>query len=222
MGATLGSITLARAHAKSLTFSVTPSTLFTQVGGTGGNVAIEDEVTVKVANPSSRVATAILFKAAPFVEFQGVVNNYTAASGPTYGSITVVNRAGVARTLFTTSSTKLTQVHGVTRTVSIGDRATVEAASSARTVATRISFVVVAPSTFSGRITAYVPASGLTSGSITVAKGAATRTFVVTPTTKIALAAAVGATLAVGDRATVKFAALAHPVALTIGYSVAS
>ena len=70
----------------------------------------------------------------------GKVTAYTAASGSTAGSITILNRSGTSATFSTNSSTVITEVGGSGATLAVGDYATVQAAAATPTVASTISF----------------------------------------------------------------------------------
>ena len=92
------------------------------------------------------------------VHFAGTVTAYTAAAGATNGSLTLLRRNGATLTYATTSLTTITQAGGLGAVLSVGDHATVVAASAAPTLAVTIIFTAARPISFSGRVTAYTAA----------------------------------------------------------------
>ena len=156
------------------------------------------------------------------LEFSGMVTAYTAASGSTNGTITLVKRSGATLTYSTTSTTTITQVGALGAVLSVGDHATVVAASTAPTVAVTITFTASAPLSFWGKVTAYTAASGSTNGSITVRRrDGATLTYTTTSATTITEVNGSGDTLAVNDHVTVDASASAPTVATSITFSPA-
>lgn len=220
-GTTDGSITLSDRAGASLTYSTTAATTITQVGGTGATISIGDHATVVAAGGAMTIAVAISFSAAAPVSFVGRVTAYSAVSGTTNGSITVRRRDGASLTFSITPSTAITEVGGSGDTLAVNDQVTVVSAPAAPSVAASITFTAAPPVKFTGKVVAYVAASGSTNGSITITDvKSASLTYAVTSTTSITETNGTGATLAVGDHATVEAAASAKTVATSITFSL--
>jgi hypothetical protein len=216
-GTTAGSITLHRPNRASVTFSVTSATTFLELGGSGDIIAVRDYARVEAAASAKTVATAIAFRPAAPIAFSGKVTAYTAALGTTAGSITLTDRPGATLTFATSLSTTITQLGGTGATLAVGDHATVHAPAAAKTDATSITFSAQAPITFSGKVTAYTPASGTTNGSLTLQKrNGAILTYSVTSSTTITEAGGTGGALAAGDHAVV----VALPSSSTIATNI--
>jgi hypothetical protein len=203
-GATPGSISVHKRNGATLTYSTAASTIITESGGTGDTIVIRDRVTVVAQASAPTVATSITFEPAPPVKFSGKVTAYTPAVGSTDGSITLLNRPHAALTYSVTSATTITETGGTGDTLAVGDHATVSAAASAKTVAVAIAFNPPPAGTFSGYVTAYVPATTSTPGSVSLEKlNDTTSTFSTTTSTTISEIGGAGAILTVGDHATV-------------------
>jgi hypothetical protein len=218
-GTTAGSITLTNRAGATLAFSTSAATTITQIGGSGATLAIDDFATVQAPVVTPNDASSITFSAAAPVSFSGIVTAYTAPSGTTVGSITLVKRNEASLTYSITSSTIVTENGGGNSTVAIDDFASVQAAAASPTVALAIAFDAATPIKFDGRVTAYTAASGTTAGSVTVKDSAgAELTFAVWSTTKITEDGGSGSALAVGDHATVEAAASAKTDAVLITF----
>jgi hypothetical protein len=220
-GTTTGSITLHRRNRASLTFSVTSTTTFLELGGSGDIIAVRDYARVEAAASAKTVATAIAFRPAAPIVFSGKVTAYSAASGTTAGSITLMDRPGATLTFVTSSSTTITELGGTGDTIAVGDHATVRAPAAAKNDATSITFSAQAPITFSGKVTAYTAASGTTNGSLTIQKwNGATLTYTVTSSTTITETGGTGGTLSPGDHAVVVALPSSSTVATSITFTV--
>ncbi|MGH3733696.1 MAG: hypothetical protein ACRDVC_10065 [Acidimicrobiales bacterium] len=220
-GTTDGSITIRRRDRAMLTYTITSSTVFTEVGGSGETIAVRDLATVEAAGSAKTLATVVTFRPVAEVGFFGEVTAYTAASGTTAGSITLVNRAGASLTFSTSSTTVITEVGGTGGTLSVGDYAAARAAAAAKSDALSITFSVRPPIVFSGRVSAYTAASGTTNGSLTLRKGnGASLTYTVTSTTTITEINGIGNALAAGDYAIVVALPSSPSVAVTITYRI--
>jgi hypothetical protein len=221
-GTTAGSITLTDRAGATLTFSTSATTTITQIGGSGAALAISDFATVQAPVATPNDASSITFSAASPVSFSGIVTAYTAPSGPTDGSITLLKRNEATLTYSVTSATLITENGGGNSAIAIDDFASIQAAASSPTVALTIAFDATSPIKFDGRVTAYTPASGTTAGSITVKNSAgAELTFAVWSTTTITETGGSGDVLAVGDHATVEAAASAKTDAVSISFKPA-
>jgi hypothetical protein len=204
-----------------LTYSVTSSTIITEVGSSGDTIAVRDPVTVEADAAAKTVATKIYFKPAAPVAFAGRVTAYTSASGTTAGSITLVDRAGASLTFSTSSSTTITQLGGSGAALGVGDFAIVRAAADAKTDALIIDFSAQSPIVFSGRVTAYSAPSGSAEGSLTLEKNnGASLTYTVTSSTTITEINGIGDPLAAGDDAVVVALPSSSTVAATITYRI--
>ena len=221
-GTTNGSLTLKDSAGASLTYTTLPTTTITERGGSGDSLEVGDQATVVAAASAKTDALTISFVPAPPVRFYGEVSAYTAASGSTNGSITLVKTNGNSATFSVTSTTVITEKGASGDTLGVGDYATVDATRALPTTARTIDFrPFPRPVSFFGRVTAYTAVSGTTDGSITLTNHAgASVTFVVSPTTTITQVQGTGATLSVGDYAGVHAAASAKTDALTIGFTV--
>jgi len=220
-GASDGSITVRRRDRATLTYSVTSSTIITEVGSSGDTIAVRDPVTVEADAAAKTVATKIYFKPAAPVAFAGRVTAYTSASGTTAGSITLVDRAGASLTFSTSSSTTITQLGGSGAALGVGDFAIVRAAADAKTDALIIDFSAQSPIVFSGRVTAYSAPSGSAEGSLTLEKNnGASLTYTVTSSTTITEINGIGDPLAAGDDAVVVALPSSSTVAATITYRI--
>ena len=220
-GPTNGTLSVRRRDGATLTYTVTSATTITESGGTGETLAVRDWVTVKAAGSDKTVATSIVFRATAEIGFFGRVTAYTAVSGTTDGSITLVNHAGASLTFVVSPSTTITQLQGSGSTLSVGDYAAVHAAASAKSDALTIGFTASPPIVFSGRITAYSAPSSSTAGSVTIQKrNGASLTYTVTSTTNIAEINGLGAIPAPGDQATVVALPSESSVAVTITFAV--
>jgi hypothetical protein len=220
-GASDGSITVRRRDRATLTYSVTSSTIITEVGSSGDTIAVRDPVTVEADAAAKTVATKIYFKPAAPVAFAGRVTAYTSASGTTAGSITLVDRAGASLTFSTSSSTTITQLGGSGAALGVDDFAIVRAAADAKTDALIIDFSAQSPIVFSGRVTAYSAPSGSAEGSLTLEKNnGASLTYTVTSSTTITEINGIGDPLAAGDDAVVVALPSSSTVAATITYRI--
>ncbi len=216
---TAGSITLTDRAGATLTFSTSSTTTVTEIGGSGSTLQVNDFATVQATVSAPTVATAITFSAAAPVSFSGVVTAYTAPSGSTNGSITLLKRNLASLTYAVTSSTVMSENGGGTATIAVDDFATIQAAADMPNVALTIDFDVAAPVRFTGRVTAYTAATGTTNGSLTVKDGAgASLTYTTLLTTTITEKGGSGDSLEVGDQATVVAAASAKTDALTVTF----
>jgi hypothetical protein len=216
-----GSITLHRRDRASLTFTVTSSTTFLELGGSGDVIAVRDYARVEAAASAKTVAIAVAFRPAAPITFSGKVTAYSAASGATGGSITLTDRPGATLTFATSSSTTITELGGTGDTLVVGDHATVRAPAAAKSDATSITFSAQAPITFAGKVTAYTAASGATNGSLTLQKdNGATLTYSVTSSTTITEIGGVGGTLGAGDHAVIVALPTSSTVATTITFTV--
>lgn len=221
VGATDGSITVRRRDRATLTYSVTSSTIITEVGSSGDTIAVRDPVTVEADASAKTVAEKIYFKPAAPVVFAGRVSAYTPASGTTAGSITLVNRAGASLTFSTSSSTTITQLGGSGATLGVGDFAIARAAADAKSDALIIDFSAQSPIVFSGKVTAYTAPSGSTEGSLTLERyNGASLTYSVTSSTTITEINGIGDPLSVGDDAVVVALPSSPTVAATITYRI--
>jgi hypothetical protein len=220
-GATDGSITLHRRDRASLTFSVTSATTFLELGGSGDLIAVRDYARVEASTSARTVATAVVFRPAAPITFSGKVTAYSPASGTSAGSITLTDRPGATLTFATSSSTTITELGGTGDSLVVGDHATVRAPASAKNDATSITFSAEAPIIFSGKVTAYTPASGATNGSLTLQKeSGATLTYSVTSSTTITESGGTGDSLGAGDHAVVVALPTSSTVAISITFSV--
>ncbi len=216
---TAGSITLTDRAGATLTFSTSSTTTVTEIGGSGSVLEVSDFATVLATVSAPTVATAITFSAAAPVSFSGVVTAYTAPSGSTNGSITLLKRNLASLTYAVTSSTVMSENGGGTATIAVDDFATIQAAAAMPNVALTIDFDVRPPVRFTGRVTAYTAATGTTNGTLTVKDGAgASLTYTTLLTTTITEKGGSGDSLEVGDQATVVAAASAKTDALTITF----
>ena len=216
---TAGSITLTDRAGATLTFSTSSTTTVTEIGGSGSTLQVNDFATVQATVSAPTVATAITFSAAAPVSFSGVVTSYTAPSGSTNGSITLLKRNLASLTYAVTSSTVMSENGGGSATIAVDDFATIQAAANMPNVALTINFDVAAPVRFTGRVTAYTAATGTTNGSLTVKDGAgASLTYTTLLTTTITEKGGTGDSLEVGDQATVVAAASAKTDALTVTF----
>ncbi|MGC2169243.1 MAG: DUF5666 domain-containing protein [Acidimicrobiales bacterium] len=216
---TAGSITLTDRAGATLTFSTSSATTVNEVGGSGSTLEVHDFATVLAAISAPTAATAITFSAAAPLSFSGVVTAYTAPSGSTNGSITLLKRNLASLTYAVTSSTSISQNGGGNATIAVDDFATIQAAAATPNLALTIDFDVAAPVKFTGRVTAYSAASGTTNGSLTLKDGAgASLTYTTLLTTTITEKGGTGDSLEVGDQATVVAAASAKTDALTISF----
>jgi hypothetical protein len=216
-GATAGSVTLTDRAGATLTFVTSATTTITQIGGSGATLAVSDFATVQALVVTPKTALSITFSAAAPVSFSGIVTEYTAPSGATDGSITLLKRNEASLTYSVTPSTLITENGGGNRTIAVDDFASVQAAASTPTVALTVAFDAATPIKFGGRVTAYTPVSGSAAGSITVKDSAgADLTFAVWSTTSVTQAGGSGDALAVGDHATVVAAASAKTDAISI------
>jgi Domain of unknown function (DUF5666) len=216
---TAGSITLTDRAGATLTFSTSSTTTVTEIGGSGSTLEVNDFATVQALNSAPTAATVITFSAAAPLSFSGVVTAYTAPSGSTNGSITLLKRNLASLTYAVTSSTSISENGGGNATIAVDDFATIQAAAATPNLALTIDFDVAAPVRFTGRVTAYSAASGTTNGSLTLKDGAgASLTYTTLPTTTITERGGSGDSLEVGDQATVVAAASAKTDALTISF----
>ena len=216
---TMGTVALQNRAGATLDFSTTLSTTITEVGGTGASLVAGDNAVVDAEASAPTIATSIKFSLVT-TRVKGTVTAYTAADGATDGSITLQTSLGASDVFATTSTTTITETRGSGQTLTVGDDATVDAAAVAPTVATSISFKGARDLRFSGTVTAYAAATSTTSGSITLQRhrhGAA-ETFTTTSTTTVVQLGGTGATLAVGDHATVDAAPSAPTAAASITY----
>ncbi len=214
-----GSITLTDRAGATLTFSTSSATTVTEIGGSGSTLEVNDFATVQAAISAPAAATAITFSVAAPLSFSGVVTAYTAPSGSTNGSITLLKRNLASLTYAVTSSTSISENGGGNATIAIDDFATIQAAAATPNVALTITFDVAAPVRFTGRVTAYSAASGTTNGSLTLKDDAgASLTYTTLLTTTITERGGSGDSLEVGDQATVVAAASAKSDALTISF----
>jgi hypothetical protein len=220
-GTTDGSITVRRRDRATLTYSVTSSTIITEVGSSGDTIAVRDPVTVEADASTKSVAETIYFKPAAPVAFAGRVTAYTTASGTTAGSITLVDRAGASLTFATSPSTSITELSGSGAALAAGDFAIVRAAADAKTDALIIDFSVQSPIVFSGKVTAYTAPSGAVEGSLTLEKyNGASVTYSVTSSTTITEINGIGDPLTVGDDTVVVALPSSPSVAATITYRI--
>jgi hypothetical protein len=220
-GASDGSITVRRRDRATLTYSVTSSTIITEVGSSGDTIAVRDPVTVEADAVTKTMATKIYFKPAAPVAFAGRVTAYALPSGTTAGSITLVDRADASLTFSTSSSTTITQLDGSGADLGVGDFAIVRAAAAAKTDALIIDFSAQSPIVFSGKVTAYTAPSGSVEGSLTLAKtNGASLTYSVTSVTTITEINGIGDPLATGDDAVVVALPSSPTVAATITYRI--
>jgi hypothetical protein len=216
---TAGSITLTDRAGATLTFSTSSTTTVTEIGGSGSTLQVNDFATVQATVSAPTVATAITFSAAAPVSFSGVVTAYTAPSGSTNGSITLLKRNLASLTYTVTSTTVMSENGGGSATIAVDDFATIQAAADMPNVALTINFDVAAPVRFTGRVTAYTAATGTTNGSLTVKDGAgASLTYTTLLSTTITEKGGSGDSLEVGDQATVVAAASAKTDALTVTF----
>jgi hypothetical protein len=220
-GSAAGSITLEKKNSNTATFSTTPSTTITEVGGSGDALAVGDYANVLATSELPTTAREIRFTPAPRpVYFTGRVTAYGAPSGTTAGSITLHRRNRASLTFSVTSATTFLELGGSGDIIAVRDYARVEAAASAKTVATAIAFRPAAPIAFFGKVTAYTAASDTTAGSITLTdRPGAALTFATSSSTTITELGGTGATLAVGDHATVHAPAAAKNDATSITFS---
>jgi hypothetical protein len=219
---TAGSITLTDRAGATLTFTTSSTTTVTEIGGSGSTLQVNDFATVQAITTAPTAATAITFSAAAPLSFSGVVTAYTAPSGSTNGSITLLKRNLANLTYAVTSSTALHQNGGGNATIAVDDFATIQAAAATPSVALTISFDVAAPVRFTGRVTAYTAATGSANGSLTVKDSAgASLTYTTLLTTTMTEKGGTGENLAVGDQAIVVAAASAKTDALTITFTPA-
>jgi hypothetical protein len=218
-----GSITLEKKNDTTATFSTTVSTNITEYGGTGHTPTIGDHATVTTDAASPTVAASLSFTVEPpMVMFSGYVTAYTAPSGTIDGSITVGKLDGAVLTYATKLSTTITEVNGTGDQLTLGDFVTVRASTSAKTVATSISFTPAPPISFTGVVTAYSPATGSTNGSIIVKDHAgASLTFSTTSLTALIEVGGTGDSLMVADQVTVSAAASTTTIATSITFSPA-
>ncbi|MGC2485228.1 MAG: DUF5666 domain-containing protein [Acidimicrobiales bacterium] len=219
---TAGSITLTDRAGATLTFSTSSSTTVTEIGGSGSTLEVNDFATVQATIAAPSAATTITFSAAAPVSFSGVVTAYTAPSGSTNGSVTLLKRNLASLTYAVTSTTAISQNGGGDATIAVDDFATIQAAAATPNVALTISFDVAAPVRFTGRVTAYSAAMSSANGSLTIKDSAgASLTYTTLLTTTITEKSGSGDSLAVGDHATVVAAASAKTDALTITFTPA-
>jgi hypothetical protein len=217
-----GSLTVTDRAGATLTFSTSSTTTITQIGGNGSTLAVNDFVTVVAETATPTAAEAINFSAAAPVSFSGVVTAYTAPSGTTNGSITLLKRNLASLTYVVTSTTAITQNGGGNATIAVDDFATIEATASSPTIALAVGFDVAAPVRFTGRVTSYTPASPTATGTLTVKDPAgASLTYTVLTTTVISQKSGKSEGLATGDQVTVTAAASAKSDALTISFTPA-
>jgi mucin-19 len=218
-GTTAGSITLTDRAGATLTFSTSTTTTITQIEGSGATLSVNDFATVQAPVVTPSDASSITFSAAAPVSFSGIVTAYTAPSGTSAGSITLVKRNAASLTYSVTSGTIITENGGGNSSIAIDDFASVQAAAASPTVALTIAFDAATPIKFDGRVIAYTPASGTVAGSITLKNSAgAELTFAVWSTTTITENGGSGGELSVGDHATVQAAASAKTDAVSITY----
>ena len=202
-GTTAGSLTLTDPAGATLIFSTSATTAITQIGGSGATLAVDDFATVQAPVVAPKDASSITFSAAAPVSFSGIVTDYTAPSGDTSGSVTIVRRDGTSLMYSVAPSTVITENGGGNSAIAVGDFASIQAAPAAPSVALAIAFDAATSVRFDGRVTAYSAASVSTPGSITLQKNSESATFATSSSTVITGVGDSRNTLAVGDWAEV-------------------